>query len=333
MRTRPASLAPVLAALALVPVAASAHEVRPAYLQIVERREGGLSVLWKQPAMGDVGLRLVPRLASGLLDGPPAETSSSSAFVVKRWEDPTHQATLRGERVTVEGLEASLTDVLLDVTYADGTTLQHVLKPRSPSYAFGGSRGSLAVPAYVRLGVEHILTGFDHLLFVLGLLLLVDGRARLAKTITAFTVAHSITLTCAAVGLVRLDAATVEAVIALSLVFVGVELVRKAHGRAGLTARRPWLVAFSFGLLHGFAFARALADVGLPKEHVPLSLLLFNTGVEIGQLLFVAAAYAVIALGRRLHVQWPARGRLVAPYAIASFASFWLIERLVKAVA
>jgi hydrogenase/urease accessory protein HupE len=182
--------------------------------------------------------------------------------------------------------------------------------------------------AYLTLGVEHILTGIDHLLFVLALLLLTRGTWRLVKTVTAFTVAHSITLGLATLGIVHVPSKPVEAIIALSIVFVAAEIVQARRGHQGLAARVPWIVAFTFGLLHGFGFAGALSETGLPAGHIPVALLFFNLGVEAGQLLFVAAMLAVMACARHIQMVWPRWAGLVPPYAIGGLASFWVIQRV-----
>jgi hydrogenase/urease accessory protein HupE len=190
---------------------------------------------------------------------------------------------------------------------------------------------SLAATAsrFATLGIEHILLGIDHLLFVLGLVLIVQSAKLLVQTITAFTIAHSITLAVATLGFVHVPGAPVEAVIALSILFLASELTRQRRGESGLTARYPWLVAFSFGLLHGFGFAGALAEVGLPERDITLALLVFNLGVEAGQLLFVAGVLALLWLGRRVIVSPPPRWLQDAPaYAIGSLAAFWLIQRV-----
>jgi hydrogenase/urease accessory protein HupE len=185
---------------------------------------------------------------------------------------------------------------------------------------------------YTIIGIEHILGGFDHLLFVLSLLLLVDGVRRLLWTVTAFTVAHSITLAAASLGVLQVPGPPVEACIALSIVFVAAEIVHARRGRPGLTQRSPWVVAFAFGLLHGLGFASALAQVGLPERQIPTALLFFNLGVEIGQVLFILAVLGVLAIGRstasRVGARWPAWSALFAPYAIGGVASYWLFERL-----
>jgi hydrogenase/urease accessory protein HupE len=181
---------------------------------------------------------------------------------------------------------------------------------------------------YLKLGVEHILTGIDHLLFVLALLLITCGSWKLVKTVSAFTLSHSITLTAATLGFVHVPQRPVEAFIALSIVFVAVEIVHLHAGREGVTARAPWVVALTFGLLHGLGFAGGLSEVGLPAGHIPTALLFFSVGVETGHLLFVAAVLSLIALGRRSGVALPRWAELVPPYAIGSVAMFWVIQRV-----
>jgi hydrogenase/urease accessory protein HupE len=181
---------------------------------------------------------------------------------------------------------------------------------------------------YLRLGVEHILTGIDHLLFVLALLLIARGRWQLVKTVSAFTLSHSITLTAATLGFVHVPAAPVEAIIALSIVFVAVEIVHLHAGREGVTARAPWVVALTFGLLHGLGFAGGLSAVGLPAGHIPIALLFFSIGVETGHLLFVATVLSFMALGRRIGVTLPHWAELGPPYAIGSVAMFWVMQRV-----
>jgi hydrogenase/urease accessory protein HupE len=309
---------------------AAAHEVRPALLQITESAPQRYEVLWKQPTMGDVAVRLRPHLSGGGLEGPPADQFADQGFLVKTW---TLTSPLDGQTVRIEGLEQTITDVLVRVRLRDGAAFNWVVRPQAPSLRLALARPhGLAVPAYLRLGVTHILTGFDHLSFVLGLLLLVGVGWRIVKAATAFTLAHSTTLTAAALGLVHVPAAVVECLVALSIVFVAAELLPRPGRERSLTRRYPWLIAFVFGLLHGLAFAGALAEVGLPADAIPASLFLFNLGVEIGQLLFIAAAVgAILALRRArawiaLDLSLPAR--LAPPYAIGGFAAFWFIERL-----
>jgi hydrogenase/urease accessory protein HupE len=320
------------AALLLLGGAASlrAHEIRPAYLQITENADHRFDVLWKQPSAGTQLLRLVPQASNGLLDAKPTEESVANSFVVRRWQNlAATRDSFDGATIRIDGLEYTITDALISISFANGQDIQEILRPRSPALVVHlTGTGKVPVPAYLLLGVEHILTGFDHLSFVLGLLLLVRSRLTLIKTITAFTVAHSLTLAAAALGFVHVNPSVIEALVAFSIVFVALELVRSYRGQYGLTVRMPWLIAFTFGLLHGFAFAGSLAQIGLPEHNIPLSLLLFNVGVELGQLLFVGAVLSVIALLNRLPRRLPNWTTWIPPYAIGGLASFWVIQRL-----
>ncbi len=329
-------LAALIALIALSAAAwpAQAHEVRPGYLEITRAAAGGYHVLWKQPTVGLTAVRLAPRLSNGWLDGPPASESLGGDYRLLTWDiASTDSAALQGRTITIEGLAGTLTDVLVRVDLGDGRGEQTILRPDRPSVTLDlAARSGLAPLAYLRLGVEHILTGFDHLGFVLGLVLLVGFRRRLLAAITAFTAAHSITLAATALGLVRVSPPLVEAMVAMSILFLAAELARAGRGRPGLTAERPWLIAFAFGLLHGFAFAGALADVGLPRNAIPLSLFLFNLGIEIGQLIFVASVWAVARIAERplsrLAGPTAVLARAAPPYVIGSMAAFWLLERL-----
>jgi hypothetical protein len=308
---------------------ALAHEVRPAYLELHEIGAGRFDVLWKVPARGEMRLSLAVRLPARCTTSEPPRRIDAGGAITERWQVECGGG-LFGETVAVVGLNATLTDVLARVERADGTSQVVRLTPTEPAFVVASAPRPFEVAAtYLRLGIEHIWLGIDHLLFVLGLLLLVQGRRRLIGTITAFTVAHSITLAAATLGVVRLSQAPVEAVIALSIVFVAGEIAHEREGRVGWTRRWPWLVAFSFGLLHGFGFAGALREVGLPEQAIPIALLCFNLGVEIGQLAFVAVMLPLIAWARRAlpaTVAWVWR---VPAYGIGGLAAFWTIERVV----
>ncbi len=324
-----------LAAAVLFACAApvAGHEVRPAYLEITETASPApprVEILWKQPVIVDRAVRLVPHLSNGWLDAAPAAQQLSLNHLIRVWRPAgTVGADLEGVTVTIDGLERTITDVLVRVTLADGRRMERFLTPAEPSLTIAFERRAvLAAPVYLQLGVEHILTGIDHLAFVLLLLLLIGGRRRLVAAITAFTAAHSLTLALTTLGIVRVHAPTVEAIVALSIVFLAVELVQAGAGRPGLTSRRPWLVPFAFGLLHGFAFAGALTEIGLPRGEIALALLLFNLGVEIGQLLFIAGVLAASGIFRHRARLLPVWLRLVPPYAVGGFAASWLIERL-----
>ena len=309
-------------------IAACADVFRPAYLELRETGSGRYDVLWRVPAQGG-NMRLAAYVQFPA--GTETLTEPSGVFSgdthSQRWQI-RRDGGLVGETVRVDGIAAALTDVIVRVERQDGSSQTARLAPEHPGFVVEAAAGAAAVSwSYLSLGVGHILGGVDHLLFVLSLLLVVRGSARIVATITAFTVAHSFTLAAATLGVVRVPGPPVEAIIALSIVFVATEIVHGMRGRTGLTARAPWLVAFIFGLLHGFGFAGALSEIGLPQSQVPLALLAFNVGVEAGQLMFVAVVVALIALLRRVKMPAPRWAPLVAPYGIGAIAMFWVIER------
>lgn len=327
------ALAVLFAALGAA-AGAMAHEVRPALVQIVETKPGDYEVTWKRPVVGDMALRLVPHLSGGALDKPPTGERAASDHVIRIWR-VTGGKPLDGQTLEIEGLAQSVTDVLVRITTADGRAFDFVVRPSQPSLKLNlAPAQGIAVPGYLKLGVEHILTGFDHLLFVLGLLLLIGPNMRLVKAVTAFTAAHSITLALAALGYLSFPSAAIEALVALSILFVAVELIPQRRNDQTLAHRRPWMIAFLFGLLHGMAFAGALSQIGLPPKAAPMALLLFNVGVEIGQLIFIGAALVVIAglkrAADRFRLPNPA---WVPAYAIGGLSAYWLIERTLAALA
>lgn len=286
--------------LALGSAAVQAHEVRPAYLELVQSRDQTLNVLFKQPSTTSMTVRLDPEISGLELKPAAAKISTGLGFQIRQWNKIPLGAQGLGERkVTIHGLDRSITDTLLVVRYADGHELQEILKPERESITLDIRGDTLPIKTYLSLGVEHILTGYDHLAFVLGLVLLVSGLAPLFKTITAFTVAHSITLAVTALGVIEVQPAKIETLVALSIVFVALELANLRRGKPSITQRWPWLIAFCFGLLHGSAFAGALSEIGLPHSNIPLALFLFNVGVEIGQLLFVSVVLTVIFVSKR----------------------------------
>jgi hypothetical protein len=309
-----------------------AHEVRPAYLQITESAAHQVDVLWKQPAVGPAALHLVPHISGGLLEQAPAAQAAAD-FHLRIWRHLDAGADgLEGREIRIEGLEQTITDVLVSMRFADGSTSQHILTPREPVFTLRRMQQGASVSAYLRLGLEHILTGVDHLAFILCLVLLVGPGWKLVKTLTAFTLAHSITLAATALHWISPQPALIEAWVALSIVIVAVELARSLRGNRGWTAQRPWPVALLFGLLHGSAFAGALSQIGLPSGAIAPALLLFNVGVEVGQLLFVAMLVGAGWAWRRL-TDVPAWSRWIAPYAVGSVAAFWFFERLQAALA
>jgi len=314
--------------LLLLAMPAFAHEVRPAYLELHEETGNEFRVLWKTPMRGDMRLSLSPAFSGQTETLTPIATRQTGSAAVQTWRIKAIEP-LRGQSVRIVGLDATMTDVLVRMEFADGTGWSKRLTPAHPMAEIPAQQSGWSVAGeYLKLGVEHILLGIDHLLFVLALMLITFGGWKLVKTVTAFTVAHSITLALAALGFVHVPQAPVEAVIALSIVFVAAEILRRREGRKGITARAPWIVAFAFGLLHGFGFAGALSEIGLPEGHIPQALLFFNLGVELGQLLFIAAVIGFIVLLKRARIRISRWAELVPPYAIGSVAMFWVIQRV-----
>ena len=305
-----------------------AHEIRPAYLELRETTPGTFEVLFKTPRRGDQRLDLRVVL-SGRNETTPVVSRRTADARIETWRVHTLDA-LRGQDVRIDGLEGTMTDALVRIVYTDGDSFEHLLTPAAPLVTVPAHPGGASVAwTYLALGVEHILAGIDHLLFVLALTLIATSTRELIKAVTAFTAAHSVTLAAATLGFVHVPPPPVEALIALSIVFVALEIVRAREGSAGLAARRPWIVAFAFGLLHGLGFAGALSQVGLPAGHIPLALLFFNVGVEVGQLSFIAVVLGAAALLARAGAdRLPSWTRLVTPYVIGSVATFWVLLRV-----
>jgi len=337
-------LAFLLAVLsALLAPRAHADEIRPGYLEMRQTAPDSYGLLFKIPARGgDLRLAIYLKLPEGTSDVTPLLAQFVGGAYTER-RTIRRSGGLAGQAVAIEGLSATSTDVLVRIESLGVATQTERLSPARTTFIVESAPGAAEVAVtYLRLGAEHILFGFDHLLFVLALVILVRGWRRVALTVTAFTVAHSITLAAATLGVVAVPGAPVEAAIALSIVLVAVEIVNARRGMPSLTARSPWLVAFCFGLLHGFGFAGALAEVGLPHHAIPTALLFFNLGVEIGQLVFVAAVMTAGELFRRamaprlepaLRQQTLNRLDVTAAYAIGAIAACWLIERTTAFIA
>jgi hydrogenase/urease accessory protein HupE len=325
----------VLAALLAQP--AVSDELRPGYLEMRQTSPGAYNLLFKIPARGeDLRLAIYLKLPEGTQDiAAPRGSLSDGAYVERR--SIRRDGGFIGQPVSIEGLSATSTDVLVRVESLAGVTQTERLSPTKTSFVIQSVPGAGEVAAtYLQLGVEHILFGFDHLLFVLALVILVKTWSRVAITVTAFTIAHSITLAAATLGFVNVPGPPVEATIALSIMLVSVEILNARRGKPSLTARLPWLVAFSFGLLHGFGFAGALAEVGLPQHAIPVALLFFNIGVEIGQLVFVSTVLSLISLLSYVASQGlePAviqrtseRLDVTAAYAIGIGSAYGMVER------
>lgn len=325
----------LLAACAALPSVSRADEFKPAYLQVtaIGGSKGDYDVLWRRPALDETTmLRVTPAFPPGTRELKARSTYYAAGAGVQRWRMHVDGG-LEGKSVSFDGLANARIEVLVRFQRADGTEQVGRVTPFETRFDFTASPGGFEVArTYTTIGIEHILLGFDHLLFVLTLVILVDGFRRLFWTITAFTAAHSISLAAATLGVVHVPGPPVEAAIALSIAFVAAEIVQKRQGRGSLAQKYPWLIAFTFGLLHGLGFAGALAEVGLPQNSIPLALLFFNVGVEIGQLIFVGAVLAVLAgsraLAGRLALSPPSWLWRIPPYAIGAVAAFWTVERV-----
>lgn len=313
--------------------AARADEFKPAYLELKQTGLETFEVLWKVPALDEsTTLAIRPQFPAGAVETAPRRARFAAGASVQRWamRMPGGMADME---VGFPDLMRLRIDVLVRLIRIDGTVQVARILPSEPRFVVRASPAKFDVArTYTVLGIEHILLGIDHLLFVLSLLLLVKGSRRLLLTITAFTLAHSLTLALASIGILNVAVPPVEALIALSIVFVAREILNAQRGKPGFTHRYPWLIAFAFGLLHGLGFASALAEVGLPPLSVTTALLFFNIGVEIGQLLFVAVIMGLIRIAsvalQRLNLAQNTRFQRLMPYAIGGMASFWVFERI-----
>lgn len=325
--SRPAALA---AAALLFAAAAEAHTAVPATLTLREVSRGAYDVAWQVPVAEGERPELSPMLPSTCLASEDmSEVAGLNAVLVRGIVRCTGPG-LDGQVIEIAGLPSSGIDVIARVTFLDGQMVSRVLRAGTSSFRVEhkGGRGT-DLSGYGVLGFTHILSGLDHLLFVFGLIFIVSGTGRLLRAVTAFTVAHSVTLILAATGVVVLPTGPVEAVIALSLVFLAVELAHKTRGIDGLTFRNPWVVAFAFGLLHGLGFAGTLTEVGIPRNDIPLALLGFNLGVEAGQVLFIAVTLATFRSWRALTLSRPAWIERAVAYSIGIAASYWFFQRCV----
>ncbi|MGR3662976.1 MAG: HupE/UreJ family protein [Paracoccaceae bacterium] len=308
---------------------AFAHEVRPALLQISEQEPGQFDVIWKVPVLDGKKLDMqvvMPPVMEALT--PPSKREIPGAEIEYSTYQ-THGKPIFGSEILIDGLSTTQIDVLLEITLFDGTLYSTILRPSTPSFVIPKSPSNWNVAkSYFRLGVEHILSGFDHLVFVFALMLLIRNNWTLIKSITAFTIAHSITLGVSVLGIIHVPPIPTEAVIALSIVFLAAEILRSRQGISSLSERKPWIVAFVFGLFHGLGFAGALIELGLPQQAVPAALLSFNLGVETGQLMFIGLIILASNILAKLMIDWPKNTWKIFPYAIGGLASFWFLQRM-----
>ena len=323
------ALAALVLAMGLAVPAARAHEARPAYLEIRETAPAHFDVLWRTPVLAGMRLPILLKLPDGSRNAREPVSQELADSIVERRAIETGPDGLSGQRVEFPGLELTITDVLVRIELLDGRKWTAIARPSQPWIEFGTTQTRWGVAGtYVVEGVRHILFGPDHLLFVLGLLLIVESRWRLIETVTAFTLAHSITLAAATLGYAEVPTPPVEAAIALSILCLGPEIVRRWRGESSFTIRHPWVVAFAFGLLHGFGFASALTSVGLPQRELPLALFTFNVGVELGQLGFIAVVLSLERAVRALGLNPPRWVRVLPGYAVGSLGAFWTLQRL-----
>ncbi len=317
------------ALLLLLTPALWAHESRPAYLEVKEKAPGQFSLVWRTPTLSGMRLPVMLQLPEDARNLQQPATQELADSVITRYSIDCSPGGLSGKRIEFPGLQGTITDVLVRVEMLDGRSWTTIVHPSQPWVEITAAQTRLQVMgSFIVQGIRHILFGADHMLFVLGLLLIVKDRWMLLKTITAFTVAHSITLAIATLGYAEAPMLPLNAAIALSILFLGPEIVRSWRGETSFTIRHPWVVAFAFGLLHGFGFASALTSAGLPKAELPTALLSFNVGVEIGQLSFVALILLLERAFRILQVRWPRWAEALPGYAVGSLGAFWTVQRL-----
>lgn len=326
-RARTLALALTAAASGLAPEPALAHKLAPSYLALTESADGTVAVLWKTPRVVARGARIAPRLPCEA-QGEPTLEVEDTAWVAR--SELVCDGSLVGRELAVDGLGTSGTDALVHVELADGRSFRTILTAEAPTVTVPEREHLTQVAGqYLLLGAEHLATGIDHVLFVLGLLLLLRGGRPLLWAVTAFTLGHSVTLALAVMGHLRVPSDLVEIAIAASIVVLAVEILRKEPGHTVLLERWPGLLPFGFGLIHGLGFAGALTELGLPEHAIPLALASFNVGIELGQLALIALAWPVLALLRRAEVRWPAWLAELPATAIGGLGFCFVLQRSV----
>ena len=310
------------------------HALQPGFLELRLVDTDRYSVLWKKPANRGKPMAISPVLPKHCDQAEPPQMVWDGVAYLARWTAHC-KGGLEGGEIHIDGLDQTSTDVLIRFEFTDGSVDSRRLTPGDSSFTIPIIPSHFeVVHTYLLLGFKHILEGIDHLMFVLALLILVKGKRRLVITVTSFTLAHSLTLVCATLGLISIPGPPVEAAIALSIMFVASEIIHGRLGNPGLTEKYPWIVAFIFGLLHGLGFAGALAQIGLPQSAIPIALLFFNVGVETGQLFFIVCVFSIILVGKEIISRFNTQKMMwisnVPPYFIGSVAAFWTIQRLVN---
>jgi hydrogenase/urease accessory protein HupE len=320
---------------ALTGAEARAHALEPGFLELSALDGDRWRATWRTPDVAGRPMPITAVLPETCTQRRPPELRFDGRAWAAAWiaECP---GGLEGGRIGIEGLENTRTDTLVRYELKSGRAEAMRLTAGEPAFIVPAEPGVADILlSYGALGVDHILQGIDHLLFVFALLLLIPDARRLIGAVTAFTVAHSLSLAAAALGWIAVPAPPVEAAVALSIAFLAAELAQPPERRDRISMRWPWLVAFGFGLLHGLGFARALLEVGLPAGDVPLALFAFNVGVEIGQLFFIGVVVATGVLLRRLYpglMAWAARpggpALGLTSHAMGVLAAFWVIQRV-----
>jgi hypothetical protein len=322
-------LASIVIGVLLASPVSIADEFRPTLLEITESEPGWYAVLWKVPLQNGRALEMSPSFPDNMKQMGPVSARVLQGARIEQSTWTSVSGSLVGGTIKIAGLSALPIDVIVQIEMADGSEHSAILRPASPTYVVPERATKWTVAgSYWKIGTIHILEGYDHLLFVLALLLIIPNLWMLFKTITAFTIAHSISLALATLGVLDVPGAPTEAIISLSILFLAVEIVQGHQGRVTFTEEYPWVVTLIFGLVHGLGFAGALAEVGLPDQEIPLALLMFNVGVETGQVLFVCGVLVLMSLFRRVPVRWPAGSWRLMPYAIGGTAAFWTMERI-----
>ena len=307
---------------------AKAHEVRPAFLEIKKGNQKSFKITWKSPMKGDGVLSIRPIFPAKCNHVTSIVRERVPGALIERQHLDCGDNGLLGETISIKNLSSTLTDVLVRIENRDGSVQSLILKPQRPFFKVEYHESWLsAANDFVKVGIEHILSGFDHLLFILGLLLIIKGKMMLFKTVTSFTIAHSLTLGLSTLNIVQVPIAPIEATIALSIFFLGPEIVRTWAGKKSLMINFPWIIAFLFGLLHGFGFATGLSLTGLPQMEIPFALLWFNLGVELGQLSFVVVALSLFKLVSILPFNLPIWIKRAPGYLVGSCGAFWFIQR------
>lgn len=321
-------LACMLLVASIVP--AFAHESQPGTLEIKQLKADRYDVIWKAPmyyGKPHPARLQMPKTWKDIVQPTERRMADSTIF---HWVVDVEPQSIEGTIIGFPGLESTITDVYVRLTRLDSTTMTAVVRPTRPFVELRGERSwHVTVGEYIALGFNHIMIGVDHLLFVLGLLLIVKDRMMLIKTITSFTVAHSITLAIASLGFASIPLPPLNAAVALSILFLGPEIIRTWRGETSLTISYPWIVAFVFGLLHGFGFASGLSTTGMPKAELPWALLCFNVGVELGQLSFVFLSLTLAWSFRILEIRWPRWVLAMPGYTVGSLGAYWTIQRTV----